>query len=593
MPGNYCDDSFVQGAASQMVEQHSKRRLAAILVADVVGYSSLMERDEAGTIAALRHRRVAILEPVVARHEGRIVKFMGDAVLVEFASAVNAVAAAAELQQQMEQANENLDQTNHIVLRLGINLGDIVGEGRDVYGDGVNVAARLEALAQPGDIYVSAKVRDEVDGRLPLQFEDLGDQQLKNIERPVRVFRVVQGVTAAGRPPRVAMPDKPAVAVLPFSNMSGEAEQQYFSDGITEDIITELSRSRFLSVVARNSSFQFRDKPLDVRRIAGELGARYVVEGSVRKMGSRVRITAQLIDAATGNHLWSERFDRGLDELFDVQDELVRTIVATVAGRLEDAEINVAARKRTDSPQAYDSLLKGIRHLRGYDPGDNRAARELFEQAIALDPRYALAHAYLALALLVENNYTHAPEHIRDRAIRHAIEAVRLDPRDSRCHTFLGQVYRLRDNYDLALMHLERGVELNPNDATSLVQLALVLSVCGRPEEGMERARDALKVDPYIGFAWATIGLSLYLMGRYDEALAAYRNLGANMTPWQMAREAACLAQLDRIEEANAIAAEVLRRKPQFSIRIEMPHYKFPADSERMRQGLRKAGLPD
>jgi len=576
-----------------MTDQQSKRRLAAILVADVVGYSSLMERDEAGTIAILRHRRVAILEPTVMRHEGRIVKFMGDGVLVEFASAVNAVAAAIEVQGQMFEANKNLDESNHIVLRIGINLGDIVGEGRDVYGDGVNIAARLEALAPPGDIYVSAKVRDEVEGRLASTFDDLGEKQLKNIARAVRVFRVGQAAAQAAPPAQKPLPDKPSIAVLPFSNMSGDSEQQYFSDGITEDIITELSRSRSLSVVARNSSFQFRDKSLDVRRIAGELGVRYLVEGSVRKMGKRVRITAQLIDAVSGSHLWSERFDRSLDELFDVQDELTRTIVATIAGRLEDAEMSIATAKRTESLPAYDCLLKGIRHLRGYAPDDNRLARELFEQAVELDPRYALAHAYLALALLVENNYSNTPEQIKERAMRHAVEAVRLDPRESRCHTFLGQAYRFRDEYDLALVHLEKGVQLNPNDATSLVQLGGVLTVSGRPEEGMQRAQQALSLDPYIGFARATVGLSLYMLGRYDEALAAHQNLGANKTTWQMAREAACLAQLGRIEEAQALAAEVLRRKPEFSIETELPHYKFPADADHLRQGLLKAGLPD
>ncbi len=375
--------------------------------------------------------------------------------------------------------------------------------------------------------------------------------------------------------------------------MSGDSEQQYFSDGITEDIITELSRSRSLSVVARNSSFQFRDKSLDVRRIAGELGVRYLVEGSVRKMGSSVRITAQLIDAVAGNHLWSERFDRSLDELFDVQDELTRTIVATIAGRLEDAEISIATAKRTNSLPAYDCLLKGIRHLRGYAPDDNRLARELFEQAVELDPRYALAHAYLALTLLAENHYSNASDDIKERAVRLAEHAVLLDPRESRCHTFLGMAYRLRDEYDRALLHLERGVELNPNDATGLVQLGLVLAVCGRPEDGIERARQALKVDPYISFAGSTIGLCLYLLGRYEEALAAHRSVGVNKTTWQMAREAACLAQLGRIEEARAVAAEVLRRKPEFSTQAEVPRYKFPADADHWRQGLLKAGLPD
>ena len=469
-----------------MADERSKRRLAAIAVADVVGYSRLMEADEAGTLAALKERRKTILEPVVRGHEGRIIKIMGDGVLMEFASAVNAVMAAVELQAKMAEANALLSEDRRILLRIGINLGDIVGEGTDVYGDGVNIAARLEALAIPGGICVSAKVRDETHGRLAVAFEDLGEQPLKNIANPVRVFRIAEGAGPEMAGPPLALPDKPSIAVLPFTNMSGEPEQQYFSDGITEDIITELSRSRSLFVIARNSSFQYRDKAVDVRRIARELGVRYVVEGSVRKMGSRIRITAQLIDAIPGNHLWSERFDRGIEELFDVQDELIQTIVATIAGRLEDAEIRMATNKRTDSLPAYDCLLRGIQHLRGYGPDDNRLARELFEQAVALDPRYALAHAYLALSLLVENRYGGASDAIKQRALDIATAAVRLDPRESRCHTFLGQVYRFRDEYDLAISHLERGVELNPNDAIGLVHLASVLGISGRAEEGIE-----------------------------------------------------------------------------------------------------------
>ena len=334
--------------------------------------------------------------------------------------------------------------------------------------------------------------------------------------------------------------------------MSGDPEQQYFSDGITEDIITELSRSRSLFVIARNSSFQYRDKAVDVRRIARDLGVRYVVEGSVRKMGSRIRITAQLIDAVSGNHLWSERFDRGIEELFDVQDELTQTIVATVAGRLEDAEIRMASNRRTDSLPAYDCLLRGIQHLRDVGMENNRRARELFEQAVALDPRYALAHAYLALSLLVENNYGAASDAIKQRALDVATTAVRLDPRESRCHTFLGQVHRFRDEYDLAISHLEHGVALNPNDAIGIVHLSAALGVSGRAEEGIELVRRAIRLDPYLKFAWGTLAFCLYAVRRYEEALAANRKLGHEMSPWLMAREAACLAQLGRLDEARA-----------------------------------------
>jgi adenylate cyclase len=576
-----------------MADERAKRRLAAIAVADVVGYSRLMGADEAGTLAALKERRKTVLEPIVRGHEGRIVKVMGDGVLMEFASAVNAVEAALELQQKMAEANALLSDDRRILLRIGINLGDIIGDGSDVYGDGVNVAARLEALAEPGGICVSAKVRDELRGKGNHVFEDMGEVELKNIANPVRVFRIAGGVAPGPAGPSLPLPDKPSIAVLPFTNMSGDPEQQYFSDGITEDIITELSRSRALFVIARNSSFQYRDKASDVRRIGRELGVRYVVEGSVRKMGSRIRITAQLIDAVQGNHLWSERFDRAIAELFDVQDELTHTVVATVVGRLEDAEIRMASSRRTDSLPAYDCLLRGIQHLRSVGAENNRQARELFEQAVTLDPRYALAHAYRALSLLVENGYAAASDAIKERALDAATTAVRLDPRESRCHTFLGQVHRFRDEYDLGIFHLENGVALNPSDALGLVHLSGALGVSGRAEEGIEFARRAIKLDPYFKLAWGALAVSLYSMRRYEEALAANRKLGHEMSPWLMAREAACLAQLGRLDEARAHAAEVLRRKPGFSVQAEMPHYKYPADAEHLREGLLKAGLPE
>jgi TolB-like protein/Tfp pilus assembly protein PilF len=576
-----------------MAEERAKRRLAAIAVADVVGYSRLMGADEAGTLAALKERRKTILEPTVRGHEGRIVKVMGDGVLIEFASAVNAVEAAVELQEKMAEANAPIGEDRRILLRVGINLGDIVGDGSDVYGDGVNVAARLEALAEPGGICVSAKVRDELRGKGSHAFEDIGEVELKNIANPVRVFKIANSAAPVPAAPQSTVSDKPSIAVLPFTNMSGDPEQQYFSDGITEDIITELSRSRALFVTARNSSFQYRDRTVDVRRIARELGVRYVVEGSVRKLGNRVRITAQLIDGTSGSHLWSERFDRAIEELFEVQDEVTRTIVGTVAGRLEDAEIWMASNRRTESLPAYDCLLRGIQHLRSVGAENNRRARELFEQAVALDPQYALAQAYLALSLLVENGYDAAPDAIKKRALDAATTAVQLDPRESRCHTFLGQVHRFRKEYDLAIARLENAVALNPNDALGLVHLAGALAVSGRPEEGIEMARRALKLDPYVKFAWGSLAVCLYAARRYEEALAANRKLGHERSPWLMAREAACLAQLGRLDEARAQAAEVLRRKPGFSVRAEMPHYKHPADAEHLREGLLKAGLPE
>ena len=377
---------------SRFPAERPKRRLAVILAADVVGYSRLMEQDEAGTLATLKARRREVLEPLVARHRGRIFKIAGDSALAEFGSAVGAVQCAIDLQREMASANDALSDERSIVLRIGVNLGDVIVEGSDLYGDGVNIAARLEGMAEPGGILVSGTAYDHVRNKVSTGFDDLGVRNLKNIREPVRVFAVsgISHVRAAA-----VTADKPSIAILPFVNMSGDPGQTYFSDGVTEDIITELSRFPSLFVVARNSSFQYRDKAVDVRRIALELGVRYLVEGSVRKAANRVRITAQLIDAANGSHLWSERYDRSIDGLFEVQDEVTRTIVATLVGRVEAAEMKGVRQRPTDNLHAYEALLRGIEHLRGQGDDDNRRARELFESAVALDPRYGLAHAYV------------------------------------------------------------------------------------------------------------------------------------------------------------------------------------------------------
>jgi adenylate cyclase len=334
-----------------------ERKLAAILAADVVGYSRLMEQDEAGTIAALKERRKATLNPLVSLHKGRIVKVMGDGVLIEFGSAVNAVQCAVELQQKMAEANRGIDEGRAIVLRVGINLGDVVVDGSDIYGDGVNIAARLESIAEPGTVYISGTVYDQVKGKLKLDYEDLGPQTLKNISEPVRTYRVVS-TPSPSRSAKKSATDKPSIAVLPFTNMSGDLEQQYFSDGITEDIITDLSRFRSLLVIARNSSFQYRGRSLDIRRIGRELGAQYDLEGRVRRSSDHLRITGQLIEATAGTHVWSERYDRTLADVFAVQDDVVRSVVASVAGQLRMAGFDQARRRRTVHLGAYDFFLR-------------------------------------------------------------------------------------------------------------------------------------------------------------------------------------------------------------------------------------------
>jgi len=387
---------------------------------------------------------------------------------------------------------------------------------------------------------------------------------------------------------------RPTIAVLPFEDLSRDPDRRYFSDGITADIITELSRFRSLFVIARNSSFQYRDKAIDIRRVGNELGVEYVVEGSIRTVGDRIRINAQLIDAKTGNHLWSERYHQNIHELFAVQDELTRTIVATVTGRIENAEISGSVRKPTKSLAAYDKLLRGIEHARGYGDDENRLARELFEQAISLDPRFALGHAYRSLSLLLEHDYENAPDSIKNQAVESALVAVRLDPSESRCHQFLATAYLLRGDFDLALSHFERMLELNPNDANGISNMGTALAAVGRAEEGVEMIRQAMRLNPFHpDHYWGDLGFALYDARRYEEALKAFARIADRRRHWLHARMAACYGQLDRREEATAEVRQVLELKPEFRISTEKLVYKNPTDVQHVVEGMRKAGLPE
>ena len=383
-----------------------------------------------------------------------------------------------------------------------------------------------------------------------------------------------------------------SIAVLPFDNMSGDPQQQYFSDGFTEDIITELSRFRSLRVVARNSSFAYRAPAVDVRKVGQELGVRFVVEGSMRRAGDQIRISAQLLETAGGNHLWAERYDRPIGDLFAIQDEVVRTIVATIATRLEASEIS-GARRRTGNLAAYDCLLRGIEHGRGYGRDDNRLARELFERAIALDPDYALAHAYRALGLMMEHGYDNAPEPIKLMALESAQRAVRLDSNDARCHQFLSQVHLHLGSHDEALFHQERSLALNPSDTHGMTQYGFVLAQIGRAKEGVEWIRRAMRLNPaHPPWYWADLALALYADERFEEAIDAYKRIDAE-TAWRHARLAACYAQLGRMQEAREETAKVLRLDPAFQISKIKMAYKLSTDRDRILDAMRKAGLPD
>jgi TolB-like protein/Tfp pilus assembly protein PilF len=577
-----------------MAEERVQRRLAAILAADVVGYSRLMERDETGTLAILKARRKDVLEPLVARHQGRVFKVTGDGVLVQFGSAVDAVQCAIDLQQAMAASSEDLPDDNRIVLRIGINLGDVILEGSDLYGDGVNIAARLEAMAEPGGILVSGAAYDQVKNKVGAGFDDLGVQSLKNIQERVRVYRITGTPRVSTTAPDLVSGES-SIAVLPFVNMSGDPGQQYFSDGITEDIITELSRFRQLRVVARNSSFRYRGEDVDVVRVGRELDVQYLVEGSVRRLGDRVRVTAQLIDAVSGHHLWAERFDRKQEELFDVQDQVVRTIASTLMGRLNAARLERAKRKPPGSLAAYECLLRGDA-LPFDDPESDAEARRMFEKAIELDPGYAKAHAALANALCRDWFRDSGSDHALEQAYDVAKKAVALDNNESVCHAALGWVHLLRHSYDLAEHHFLKSVELNPNSAIRVASLGNPCTTMGRPEEAIAYLKEAKRLDPFFDptWYWPTLGVAYFVARRYDEAIASLSRSQA-MPVWVQAYLAACYAHKGDMNQARHHAAEVVQRKPDFSLVgcVAKESFKLSADREHLAEGLRKAGLPE
>jgi adenylate cyclase len=571
-----------------------ERRLAAVLAADVAGYTRLMEADEAGTLAALKHRRKAVLEPLVARHRGRVVKLMGDGVLVEFPSAVNAVRCAVDLQQRMDEANAGLADECALVLRVGVNLGEVVVEDGDLFGDGVNVAARLQALAEPGEIYLSGKVHDEVQGKLDLGFEDQGEVALKNLTRPVRVWRVADGAMAPQKAAASPSPARVAVAVLPFADMSGDPAQPYFGDGVTEDIITELARFRQLSVRSPHASFRHRET-VDLKRVGRELGVEHVVHGSVRRLGDRVRVTAQLTHAPSGNRLWAERFDRGEEEIFAVQDEVVRTIVATLVGRLEAAGAEQARRKPPASLAAYECVLRGTALV---DVEAIAEGRHLFERAVALDPGYGRAHARLAHAVYLEwfRDTTGSTDAALDRALELARRAVALDENDNVCHDMLGWIYLNRGAFELAEHHKRRALELNPNSPEQVACTGVLCTFLGRPDEAVDWFAQARLLDPYFepSWYWSILGIAHFTGRRYDDAIALLGR-SPTMPVWVRAYLAACHALAGRTDQARALAAELVRAAPGFSLTrfVAKEPFRRPADRASLSEGLRKAGLPE
>jgi adenylate cyclase len=570
-----------------------ERRLAAILIADVVGYSRLMQMDEAGTLSALKARCTETLQPWVTKYQGRIVKRMGDGVLVEFGSAVNAVQCAVELQRAMDAANADLQENRRVVLRVGVSLGEIVAEAADIYGDGVNLAARLEALANPGSVVVSQPVFAQVRGKVELEFDDLGEQTLKNMAEPVRAYsvRAKLGGSRAGAS-SVTPPSRPSIAVLPFTNISGDPEQEYFSDGITEDLITALARFRSLVVIARNSSFAFKGRASDVKEVGRKLGVRYVIEGSVRKVGTRVRVTAQLIDTETGGHLWADRYDRSLDDIFAVQDEVVEQVTWRVAGKVSQTEITSARRRSTKNMDAYDLYLTALGHTYRMSGEDGAKAVALLERAIELDPNFGRAYSALARAHMVVGAATDSLEHYQV-GIAAGTKAIELDDADESTHADIGHLYNMLHRPDEAKLHLDRAIALNPNNPMTVYLAAYDRLYRGQHQDALiwfNRARQLDPMDP----PWVDEGLgaTYYLLGRYSDALQAFTRMGLRWASHHV-RFAAALAEAGRLDEARHHVAEARRLHPGYS-QMDFAKKPFqPPDMENWLQGLRKAGLPD
>ena len=586
-----------------MNQPRVQRRLAAILATDVVGYSRLMGDDEAGTLARLKKLRGDFIHPKVSEYGGRIVKTTGDGTLVEFPSAVDALQHAVDVQLELSRRNADLSEAERLEFRMGINLGDIIvdGDDDDIFGDGVNVAARLEGLADPGGICISAIVRESVRNKLDIELSDLGEQPLKNIAEPVHVYRVVMdgsAGTADNASGSDAMFRRPAVAVLPFENISGDPEQEYFTDGLTEDIITALSLWRSFPVIARNSTFAYKGQSPDIRVVGKELGARYVIEGSVRKAGMRVRVTAQLINSENGHHIWAERFDRNLDDIFDLQDELSQQIAAAIAPELEFAP---APRTKSKTPQnldAWELVQRGHAKSFPLDHESVLAARRDFERAIELDPDYARAYSGLAFTYHRELwlGYADFSGDTRDRFLEAANRAVSLDETDSSGHAILTMACFWCHENDRGLAEAKRAVDLNPNNAHAQHILGTAFTLLGRPMEGIphqERAMVLSPRDPRHGiWMWGT-GMGHLTAHQYDEAeewsQQAIQRHSAN--PDAHLVLASSLGHLGRVEEARDALATYGRLLPQ---KAEQPsivwRYKHDADEQHLLDGLRKAG---
>ena len=581
-----------------------QRRLAAIMATDVVGYSRLMGADEAGTLFTLRRRHRGIVEPVVEAHNGRIVKLMGDGMLAEFASAVDAVDCALAMQKAFSDANADQGEVNRMLLRIGVNLGDIIVDGTDIFGEGVNVAARLETAAPPGGILLSDSIQVQTRGKVSDAFEDAGEVSLKNIATPVRVWR--WGGEGVAVDAGIAVPEASpghSIAVLPFSNMSGDAEQDYFSDGISEDIITDLSKIPGLMVVARNSSFAYKGQSPDIRAVGRELGVASVLEGSVRRAGNRVRINAQLIDAATGAHLWAERYDRDLDDIFEVQDEVTKQIVSILKVKLLPSDKPERGANRTGSIEAYDAVLRGrdlmLTLMQG--TGDKRArmieAVKTMERASALDPNYALPYAMLSLLQTLDhqNGWLDGNDPVTG-ALAYAEKAIAVDPDEPFGHFAKSVASVFSKDLDTARRSAEAALALNPNLANAYSSMGTIETYRGNPQGAVPYLEVAIRLDP--AFKSQTLhflGLALLMSGDFEDAERVLRKRVAltPMTDSSRAYLASVLGHRDKPEEARAVWAELLGINPDYSFAAHMARLPWQGEGQiaHIRAGLDAAGI--
>jgi adenylate cyclase len=587
-----------------MAEERINRKLAAILAADVVGYSRLMASDEEGTLAALKRHRQTVFEPAVAAHHGRIVKLIGDGTIVEFASVVDAVNCALSVQRSGDSLQEENLQQPKIVLRIGINLGDVIIEGDDIYGDGVNIAARLEPVAAPGGICISSIVNESIGNRIDVRFEDGGQINVKNIDRPIRIWRwhpAADATAPNGRHHNSGNPQPhAAIAVLPFTNMSGDPEQEYFSDGISEDIITDLSKIADLMVIARNSSFAYKGRSVDVRTVARELGVQSVLEGSIRRVGNRVRITAQLIDATSGGHLWGDRYDRDLTDIFEVQDDVTRRIVDALKVTLSPAEKERLAETKTSNLAAYDFLLRGREFMLG-----NERNRMTFEQAITYfkkalehDPNYSQAYACLGFAHIFDyqNRWTDDPDSSLLLAKQYAGQAIEKDPNEPLARCVSAMAASLEKDLDRARSEIDVALSLNPNFALAHNLRGSNRIYSGKPLEAIPEIEQGMRLDPALSSQFLHfLGMAYLLAGKYETAAALLRQriVLVPRTDFSRALLASALGHLGEFDEARQVWGELKDINPNYAFAEHVGRQPFrrKEDVERIADGLRKARL--